>query len=158
MKLLVVAVGKMKRPLADVVAEYERRAERYWRLEVIEVAAGASRGKGEPAEVRAGEADRIRSRLPDQGQLWVLTRKGKGISSPALARALSRAAVESVPGVTFVLGGAFGIDAGLIRDADLRLSLSELTLPHDLARLVLAEQLYRAGTILRNEPYHKGGG
>jgi 23S rRNA (pseudouridine1915-N3)-methyltransferase len=79
------------------------------------------------------------------------------MDSPELARYLESLALRSVPEVSFVVGGAFGLGPGVVKRANRTLALSAGTLPHELARLVLAEQLYRAGTILRNEPYHKGG-
>jgi 23S rRNA (pseudouridine1915-N3)-methyltransferase len=80
------------------------------------------------------------------------------MDSPGLTRYLEKCALDSVREVAFLIGGAFGLSPDLIAEADRRLSLSGLTLPHEMARLVLAEQLYRAGTISRGEPYHKGGG
>ena len=158
MKLTVLAVGKVRRPLDAAVSEFEVRAGRYWKLDVVEVAAGTGGGKEDPDRVRAAEGERIRARIPDQGQVWVLTREGKRMSSEELARNLGRASVQSLPGITFVLGGAFGLEPELVDGAQRRVSLSAMTLPHEVARLVLAEQLYRAGTILRGEPYHKGRG
>ena len=79
------------------------------------------------------------------------------MNSPEFTRYLESLALRSVPEVTFVVGGAFGLGAGVLKRANRRLALSAGTLPHELARLVLAEQLYRAGTIIKNEPYHKGG-
>jgi 23S rRNA (pseudouridine1915-N3)-methyltransferase len=158
MRISVIAVGKVKGPLAEVVREYEARASRYWKLEVVEVPGGPGRGSEGPDEVRAREAERIRSRLPDEGEVWALTRAGKEISSVALARELGDRALQASPRVIFLLGGAFGLAPSLLGEADRRLSLSSMTLPHEAARLLLAEQLYRAGTILRGEPYHKGGG
>jgi len=155
-KLTVLAVGKVRPPLDAAVAEFEARAGRYWKLEVVEVTAGTGSGKENPDRVRAAEGERIRARLPDQGEVWVLTREGKGVSSEELARSLGQASVQSLPGITFVLGGAFGLEPELADRARRRLSLSTMTLPHEVARLLLAEQLYRAGTILRGEPYHKG--
>ncbi len=76
--------------------------------------------------------------------------------SRQLARWLDRAAVGAEEGVAFVLGGAFGVAPEVLKAARHQLSLSHMTLPHEMARLVLVEQLYRAGTILKNEPYHKG--
>ncbi len=78
------------------------------------------------------------------------------MSSADLAGYLQDHALHSTPEVCFVIGGASGLDAGILDRAQKRWSLSDATLPHELARLVLAEQLYRAGTIIRNEPYHKG--
>lgn len=93
--------------------------------------------------------------VPPGFEVVALTREGVAWSSTRLARHLESLAVSARPGVAFLIGGALGIDDGVIARANLRLSLSSLTLPHDLARLVLLEQLYRAGTILRGEPYHK---
>lgn len=158
MKLSVIAVGRVRPPLDRAVAEYEARAGRYWKLETIEVAAGSSGGGKDVGRAWKDEEERIRARIPEGSRLWVLTREGRGLTSVGLARALGDAALGSVPGITFVIGGAWGLATGLLADAERRLSLSSMTLPHEVARLVLAEQLYRAGTILKNEPYHKGGG
>lgn len=154
MKLLVVAVGRVRGPLAAAVEEYEQRAARYWKLEVVEVAAG--RAGADPGGVLAAEAARILARIPDGFEVVALTRAGRGMDSVELSRYLEEHAVRSSPGVAFVIGGAFGLDPSALSRARRRLSLSELTLPHEMARLLLAEQLYRAGTIVRGEPYHKG--
>ncbi len=157
MKVVVVAVGRVKGAVSDAVADYERRAARYWKLEVIEVAAGAAKGGGASADqVRAAEGERILARLGDDLDVVALTRVGKGMGSRELAGYLGELGTRSSPGAAFVIGGAYGLHASVLRKATKRLSLSALTLPHEMARLVLAEQLYRAGTILRGEPYHKG--
>jgi len=154
-RVMVVVVGKMRGDLADAVREYEKRAGRYWKLEVVEVAQESARSAA-PAQVKDAEAQRIMARIPAQLEVVALTRDGKGIDSPALARWMERKTVDASPGVAFVIGGAFGLGAPVLERARTRLSLSEMTLPHEMARLFLAEQLYRAGTILRGEPYHKG--
>lgn len=151
----VVAVGRVRGVLEEAVRDYEGRAGRYWRLEVDEVEAGA-RGRSDPQVVREAEARRILSRLPHAGTVVALTRDGKALSSRELADFLGAEALASTGEVAFVLGGAFGLDGTVLSRARLRLSLSGMTLPHELARVVLAEQLYRAGTIQRGEPYHKG--
>lgn len=156
MKITVVSVGRVRGPVAAAVTDYEERAARYWKLEIVEVDEGGPGRDPEPDRVMAAEAERIEARLPERAQLWVLTRKGKGITSAGLARFLESRAVSGAGGVAFVVGGAWGLAPSLLARADRRLSLSPMTLPHDLARLVLAEQLYRAGTIRRGEPYHKG--
>jgi 23S rRNA (pseudouridine1915-N3)-methyltransferase len=152
MRVSVVVVGKA-RALAPVIREYEARAARYWPLEVDEVP--QARGKVAAGVLRR-EADRIRARLRPGCLRVALTRCGDRWSSVELARWLEGLTHGPEKGVHFVIGGAFGLEEGLRRECRLGLSLSALTLPHDFARLVLAEQLYRAGTILRNEPYHKG--
>ncbi len=152
MKVSVVVVGKA-RGLGSVLAEYESRAARYWRLEVVEVSQARGRVAG---QVLGKEAEAIRSRLRPGFVRAALTRGGQPWSSVELARWLERLSQGPERGVHFLIGGAFGLADDLRRECDATLSLSSFTLPHDFARLVLMEQLYRAGTILRNEPYHKG--
>lgn len=158
MKILLVAVGRARGTLQPAIAEYEERASRYWKLEVVEVDAGAPGRAPSPERVRTEEAGRLRARLPQGAEYWALTRKGKSLSSEGWARALGERALHGGPDLALVLGGAFGVDPELLASAARRISLSAATLTHEMARLVLAEQLYRAGTILRGEPYHKGGG
>jgi 23S rRNA (pseudouridine1915-N3)-methyltransferase len=155
-RLVVVAVGRVRGALEPAVADYEARARRYWKLDVLEVEAGASGKNPGPERVRAAEAGRILPKVPAELELYALTREGRTLSSRALAKRLSGLALDSSPGAVFVLGGAFGLDHRVLRRSTDQLSLSAMTLPHELARLVLAEQLYRAGTIVRGEPYHKG--
>lgn len=151
MKISVVVVGKAG-SLRSAISEYEARAARYWRLEVVQVRQG--RGS-DGAGVMRREADRIRARLRPGFYRVAVTRDGRRFTSPEFARWLEGVARTPGKGVHFLVGGAFGLDPGLMDECGLRLSLSSLTLPHDFARLVLAEQLYRAGTILGNHPYHK---
>ena len=155
MKVLVVVVGRVRGPLADAVQEYARRAERYWKLDVIEVAAGAGR-TSDPESVRQAESERIVPRIPDGFDVVALTRAGKPMSSAELARELQDRALHAAPGIAFIVGGAFGLGRAVLERATRRVALGAMTLPHEMARLVLVEQLYRAGTILRGEPYHKG--
>ena len=156
MKVLVVAVGRVRGSLEAAVADYEERARRYWKLEVAEVDAGVSGRNPDPLRVKEAEAERILGRIPGGLAVLALTRAGEGLGSRDLAKELERYAVQSHPGVAFVLGGAFGLADAVLARARRQISLSPMTLPHEMARLALAEQLYRAGTILRGEPYHKG--
>src|SRR5262249_1880591 len=105
-------------------------------------------------EVRAREAERLREALPKGARLWICDVGGRQRSSDEFAEWLQKAR-EQARDVGILIGGAFGLSADLKADANVVISLSALTLPHELARLVLAEQMYRAGTILRGEPYHK---
>jgi 23S rRNA (pseudouridine1915-N3)-methyltransferase len=156
MRLVVVAVGRVKGSLADAVHDYEDRARRYWKLSVTEVTAGVPGRDATADRVREAEAERILAKIPEDLEIAALTRTGKGMNSTDLASYLEELGTRSAPGVAFVIGGAFGLDESVTRRAKKRVSLSDLTLPHEMARLVLAEQLYRAGTIVRGEPYHKG--
>jgi len=156
-RVAVLCVGGVKGPLASVIQEYEGRAGRYWRFRAEEVDAGLGKSrKADPRAVRAAEGARLLARLPASGDVVALTREGKPMGSRDLAGFLEDRALRSSPGVTFVIGGAFGLGDEVLERSTLKLALSALTLPHEVARLLLAEQLYRAGTISRNEPYHKG--
>lgn len=156
MRLVVLVVGAPGVPLAEAVRAYETRAGRYFDLETREVAAAP--GSLPRDEALAREAAALRDRLPDRLESFGLTRTGKGLSSGGLARYLGRLRSYGLPGAAFVVGGPHGLAPELLDELDRRLSLSPMTLPHEMARLVLAEQIYRAGTILRGEPYHRGEG
>jgi 23S rRNA (pseudouridine1915-N3)-methyltransferase len=158
LKVTVLAVGRPGRLFAEAITEYERRAQRYWNLEVIEIREErAGRGKAD-SQIRSAESARILERVPAGAEVLALTRQGAPWSSIQLARHLETLAIEAMPGAAFLIGGALGVAEEYIVGADRRLSLSPLTLPHELARLLLIEQIYRAGTIVRGEPYHKIGG
>ena len=158
MKIHVLCVGETRGNLGEATHGFETRARHYWRMNVREVPAGLGKGKKpEPGKVRKAEENRLLALLEKTGgEAVALTREGRSMESRELARFLDERAVRSVQDVSFIIGGAFGLGEGILTRSDLKLSLSPFTLPHEVARLVLAEQLYRAGTILRNEPYHKG--
>ncbi len=156
MKVLLVAVGRPGRLLAPAIREYEARAARYWPFEAIEVKEEKARGTA--TAVRAAESARLLAAVPAGVETVAVTRMGAAWSSGKLARYLQDLAVQSAAGAAFLIGGALGLAPDAIAGARHRLSLSAFTLPHELARLNLAEQIYRAGTIARGEPYHKGAG
>ena len=154
MRIVVASVGKPRdAALAAATREYESRAVRYWPLEFHEV-------REEPA--RAASADLVRDREGERlmaavgGAVRVVAcdEHGRSMTSADFAQWLQRER-ESARDVAFVIGGAYGLARSLLQRATITLALSPWTLPHELARLVLAEQLYRAGTIVRGEPYHK---
>jgi 23S rRNA (pseudouridine1915-N3)-methyltransferase len=156
-KLTLLCVGKADGPVGSAISDYEERVRRYWRFQSVEVEGGAKRTKkSNPGLVKGEEEERLLARIPERGEVIALARRGKALSSRDLARFLEEKALASTKDVTFVIGGAFGLGERVLKRAGLQLSLSSMTLPHEIARLFLAEQLYRAGTILRNEPYHKG--
>lgn len=147
MRILLIAVGKVKeRGLREVIDDYAARIRRYAKLEEIELADGAER------EVVA----RFQKAIPERARVVALEVDGDRLSSEKLAAYVGRCEVGSVPALAFLVGGAYGLPRSVSQAADLRLSLSDMILPHRIARLVLAEQIYRAFTILRNEPYSHG--
>jgi 23S rRNA (pseudouridine1915-N3)-methyltransferase len=141
--------------MKEAIGEYERRVSRYFRFDAAQVPAGAG-PRATPDEIRLREAERLSGRIPDDLAIWSLTREGEQISSVELSREFAEMRTYGGAGVVFLIGGAYGLDEALRRRCTRALSLSRMTLPHDMARLVLTEQLYRAGTLLRGEPYHKG--
>lgn len=153
--MVLAVVGRAGKSVADAIADYEKRAARYWPLEVIEVKA-VKAGSKPDEDVRAAESAALLERLPRDVEIVALTRVGERWSSDELSRYLQEHALRSSAGVAFVIGGALGLGTELLRKAQHRLALSSMTLPHEMARLIMTEQLYRAGTIARGEPYHKG--
>jgi 23S rRNA (pseudouridine1915-N3)-methyltransferase len=153
-RLVVAAVGKPRdRHLAAAIDEYESRAARYWPLVVAEVREASGRGVS-PADARRREGERLIERLPDGAIVVACDERGDRLTSPEFASLLTTAR-DAARDVAFVVGGAYGLDDAVRRAASRSLQLAPWTLPHELARLVLAEQLYRAGTSTRGEPYHK---
>ncbi len=153
MDLVVLAVGRLRPALREVADDYLRRLRRYAGVREIEVRE-ASRAPTVPAQ-REEEAARLAARLPAGGRLVALAREGRSWSSAELARRTDEWRLAARP-VALVIGGSRGLAPGLLGRAEVRWSLGPLTLPHELARVVVLEQLYRAFTILRGEPYHKG--
>jgi 23S rRNA (pseudouridine1915-N3)-methyltransferase len=123
-------------------------------MELVEVEVReASRASSAAVQLK-DEAGRLREKLPAGSRVVVLDRSGKGLTSEALARELDKWRTAARP-VSLVIGGSNGLAPDLVQSADLAWSLGPLTLPHELARVVVLEQVYRAWTILRGEPYHK---
>lgn len=153
MKVIVAVVGRARHAaLGPAAREYEERASRYWPLIVKEVREGGPASMP-AAEIRDREG---RALLAAAGEAMLVAcdAAGRAFNSPAFARWL-QARREQARDVCFAIGGANGLSPAVLDAAELRLSLGSWTLPHELARVVLAEQLYRAGSIVRGEPYHK---
>jgi 23S rRNA (pseudouridine1915-N3)-methyltransferase len=159
MKLIICAVGhRMPAWIADGFEAYASRMPREASLELVEVRPEPRPAKPSAAiitKIMAAEAQRILACLPARCRTIALDERGKSVTSTELADLL-RDWMREGEDVAFVIGGADGLDAQFKRSASLMLSLSSLTLPHQLVRVLLAEQLYRASSVLRNHPYHRG--
>lgn len=154
MRVSLVVIGRPRQAgLADAIRDYETRAARYWPLDVIEVKEEPGRGLA-PDLVREREGERLLERVAADAQLVICDPGGTVMDSAQFAQWLQEQR-DRARSVAFIIGGAHGLGAVVRQRASRRLSLAPWTLPHELARLVLAEQLYRAGTIMRGEPYHK---
>jgi 23S rRNA (pseudouridine1915-N3)-methyltransferase len=154
MRLVVAVVGKARNPaLGEAIKDYEARAARYWPLDVHEVR--EERASGSAVEkVKNKEGARLAERIPDGAETIACEQGGRTLSSAQFAELLKRAR-DNDRDLAFVIGGAFGLTSYVSSRAAFKLSLAPWTLPHEIARLVLVEQIYRAGTIVRGEPYHK---
>ena len=155
MVISIIAIGKLKHSgLRDLCDEYAKRLRGRQRLEIIEVRSAGRRDEN-AADAMRHEADSIRRTIPKNTRVFCLTRAGPSEASEAFADRLATWKTDGRD-IALILGGAFGLQAELLEEAEATLSLSPMTLPHELARAVLLEQLYRADTILHGEPYHKG--
>ncbi len=140
MKLALVAVGKLKEAwVQDASAEYAKRVRSKLPLDLVEV---------------KDDAELVR-KIPPRYKLWALDERGKELTSDELAQSLARSMNGSEQGIALVIGGADGLPRELVARANFVWSLGRLTLPHRLARIIVLEQLYRALSILRGEPYHR---
>src|SRR5262245_29118118 len=153
MRVVVAVVGKPRDALAAPIRDYETRAARYWPLDIHEVREESARSVSADV-VRTREAERLASKMPAGAVLVACDEQGSSMTSSEFASWL-QSERERARDVAFVIGGAYGLAPSLRERSSKCLALAPWTLPHELARLVLAEQLYRAGTIVRGEPYHK---
>ncbi len=159
MKFQIITVGKLKEKyLKDGIAEYLKRLQRYATVEIMEVADeqtpdGAS--EAEELQIKAKEGQRIQKYIKDDTYLIALAIEGTMFTSEQLAEKIEQLGLAGKSHITLVIGGSLGLDAGILKRADLLLSFSKLTFPHQLMRLILVEQLYRSYRIIKGEPYHK---
>ena len=158
-KVSVICVGKLKEKFyAEAAAEYAKRLQRHCRLDVIELPESRLSDAPSPAELQkalACEAAAIREKLPKGGAVIALCIEGKTCSSEELSRRMADFAVAGKTQLTFLIGGSVGLDEELKRQADWRLSMSPMTFPHHMARIMLLEQIYRAYQIEQGTKYHK---
>ena len=159
MRISIAAVGRMKNgPERELVARYLERAAGSGKplaLTGFDVSELSESRAGSAASRKAEEAKAIRTALPE-GMVVALDERGKSLTSEAFANQLGRWRDDGRPAVGFVIGGADGIDPDFVSRADLVVSFSPMVWPHQLVRIMLAEQLYRATTILSGHPYHRG--
>ncbi len=154
MRIVVAVVGKPRHAgLAAAIEDYEKRAARYWPLEVREVREESARSVSADL-VRERETERLAAAVPAGAQVVACELSGRRMTSTEFASWLQQER-ERARDVVFLIGGAHGLGEAARSRGVIALALAPWTLPHELARLVLAEQLYRAGTIVRGEPYHK---
>jgi 23S rRNA (pseudouridine1915-N3)-methyltransferase len=153
-KVVIAVVGKPRdRHLAAAIDDYETRIRRYFTLDIAEVREASTKGSA-AEQVRLKEGERLLERIPAAATLFVCDERGETLTSQQFAELIGKAR-DNARDVAFVIGGAYGLSDDVRARAGRVLQLAPFTVPHEMARLILTEQLYRAGTILRGEPYHK---
>jgi 23S rRNA (pseudouridine1915-N3)-methyltransferase len=154
-KLRLLCVGRLSEAyLREGCALFQERLRHYLPLVVEELKEQKAASRGDLPRAVAAEGDLLLARIPDGAFVVVLDERGRGLTSAGLAGLLERHMVDGTGEWIMVIGGAHGLSEGVRQRADLLLSLSTMTLPHQIVRLLLLEQLYRGCTIVRNEPYH----
>ena len=155
MRLNLLCVGRLTLShLNDGCAEFAGRIKRYMPLDITEIKEFKTGRKLDLARVVSTEGESLAQRIPAGTFVIALDQHGKHLSSEELAGLMNKHMVQGIPEWTIVIGGPYGLSEALRKRADLVLSLSAMTLTHQMARLLLLEQLYRCCTIIRNEPYH----
>jgi 23S rRNA (pseudouridine1915-N3)-methyltransferase len=139
----------------DAIDRYFNRIKHFFPAEITELPPERGRQRSGDLAIMRGQSARLLAAIPGRGHVAVLDERGQTLDSLKFARWLERLTIDSPHGITFVVGGDAGLDESVRKRADTLLSLSRMTLPHQLARVVLLEQIYRACTLIRGIRYHK---
>ena len=159
MKITIVCVGKIKEKFyRDAVEEYKKRLGRYCKMQIVEVADEKTPDKASEAlenQIKEKEGNRILSHISDSDYVIALAINGKERDSVELAEHIRSLGLHGKSSLAFVIGGSLGLSEEVLKRADEKLSFSKMTFPHQLMRVILAEQIYRSYRIIHGEPYHK---
>lgn len=159
MKITILCVGKIKEKFyRDAIAEYTKRLSRYCKLEIVEVADEKTPDRASETleqQIKEKEGARMEKYLQDGAFLCALAINGRQFDSIEFAKKIESLGTSGTSHIIFLIGGSLGMSDALLRRADLMLSFSKMTFPHQLMRVVLLEQIYRGYRIVNGEPYHK---
>ena len=159
MKITILAVGKVKESyFRDGIAEYLKRLSKYAKMEVIEVNDEKTPDNASEKEellIKQKEGERLLKSMKEDAYTIALAIDGKKLDSVALAEKINQLGVSGNSHIQFVIGGSLGLADEVLKKADMKLSFSDMTFPHQLMRLILCEQIYRSYRIIHNQPYHK---
>jgi len=159
MKITILCVGRLKeRFFADAVAEYAKRLRLYADINIVETPdekAPERLSDAEAEQVKAREGERMLKLLPGGAYAVALAIDGKRFTSEAFAARVDKLMTDGTSHIVFIVGGSLGLSSEVLARADMKISFSDMTFPHQLMRVILLEQVYRVFRILRNEPYHK---
>ena len=159
MKITIACVGRIKEKFyRDAVAEYEKRLSRYCKLEILEVADEKTpdgAGAALEEQIREKEGRRLLEKIREDAFVCTLEIEGKRLTSEGFADWMEELTIRGKSHIVFVIGGSLGLHESVCRRADISLSFSDMTFPHQLMRVILVEQIYRAFRIIQGAPYHK---
>lgn len=159
MRITIITVGKVKESyFRGAIEEYSKRLSKYCKLDIVEVADEKTPDKAsdtEEAQIKAKEAERIMKHVRDDAYVIALAIEGKQLDSVQLAEKIERLGVQGTSHIQLIIGGSLGLHQSVLSRADYKLSFSKMTFPHQLMRVILLEQIYRAYRIISHEPYHK---
>lgn len=159
MKIRIITVGKVKESFfRDAIKEYSKRLSRFCNLEIIEVVDEMTPEKASDTEtekILKKEGERILAKIKDTDFVITLEIEGKKLSSEALAKKIDSLGISGISTIDFIIGGSLGLSGDIKRLSDFSISFSDMTFPHQLMRVILLEQVYRAFKINAGEPYHK---
>ena len=157
MRITVVCVGKIKEKFyTQAVEEYSKRLSRYCKLDIVELSDEKTPDNASDIvneQIKNKEGERILSAI--DAYVCALAIEGKMLDSVELSEKIDRLGIDGTSNITFVIGGSLGLADAVLKRADYKLSFSKMTFPHQLMRVILLEQIYRAYRIMKNEPYHK---
>lgn len=159
MNITIITVGRIKEKYIKLgIEEFTKRLKSYCNLKIIEVSDEATPDNASEKEerlIKEKEGEKILRHIPKNSYIIPLVIDGRQLSSEGLAEKIDGLGIDGISDITFIIGGSLGLQNEIISQADFKLSFSKMTFPHQLMRLILLEQVYRAFRIIRNEPYHK---
>ena len=159
MTITLITVGRLKEKyLADAVKEYSKRLGAFCRLEIFEVEDEKTPDKASASEeekIKEKEGRGILKNIKDQGLVCALAINGTSFSSEEFASFIDKTGIDGISRIYFIIGGSLGLSEEVLKRADVKLSFSKMTFPHQLMRVILLEQIYRAYKIISGQPYHK---
>lgn len=159
MKIRLLTVGKIKEKyLKDAIAEYSKRLSRYCKLEILEAADEKTPDNASEVletQIKKKEGDRLLNFISDTDYVIALDLKGEMYTSEEFAAKIDKLGIQGVSTIDFIIGGSLGLSEEVRKRADMKVSFSKMTFPHQLMRVIFLEQLYRSYRIIKNEPYHK---
>ena len=159
MKITILCVGKIKEAFyRQAIDEYAKRLGKYCKLEIVEVADEKTPDKASEvmeSQIMEKEAERLIDKLKEDSYIFTLEIKGKKYTSEAFSETIEKLTIQGKSHLTFVIGGSLGLHEKILKLSNQPISFSDMTFPHQLMRVILTEQIYRAFRIMNNEPYHK---